>query len=170
LVKPPANFPASGTVTGYIGGVVPTQNQEEIGDAIDFSYASIDFFSVDKLTPKGPRANADVGEPHDSSRPLVKVGPTSAGSWWCEEGGWPSPAKRATTEVFYVFSGRGYVSDEDGQRHHFGPGDTVVLPKGWSGRWDILEAIHKVWFVHDHPRVEETYSPSGPSSPPTATS
>ena len=159
MVKPPANFPASGTVTGYIGGVVPNQNQEEIGGAIDFSYASIDFFSVDKLTPKGPRANADVGEPHDSSRPLVKVGPTSAGSWWCEEGGWPSPAKRATTEVFYVLSGRGYVSDEDGQRHHFGPGDTVVLPKGWSGRWDILEAIHKVWFVHDHPRVEETSSP-----------
>jgi len=34
-----------------------------------------------------------------------------------------------------------------------GPGDLVILPKGWSGRWDVLEGIHKIWFVADHPDV-----------------
>ena len=33
------------------------------------------------------------------------------------------------------------------------PGDVVVLPKQWSGRWDIYRQIHKVWVVHDHPDV-----------------
>lgn len=128
-------------------------------EPITFSHAPLSYFALDLLTPKGPRAGADVGQPHDATRPLVKVGPTSAGSWWCAAGGWPSPNQRATTEVFYVFTGRGCLTDLDGQRHEFGPGDTVILPKGWSGRWDVFEAIHKVWVVHDHPNIEETANP-----------
>jgi len=38
-------------------------------------------------------------------------------------------------------------------------GDTVILPKCWSGRWDITEAIHKVWIVHDHPDIEGASTP-----------
>jgi len=133
-----------------------TSGDEDAADPTTFSHAPFSYFSVDKLTPKGPRKNADVGEPHDATRMLAKAGPFSCGSWWCAEGGWPSPALRETTEVFYVFDGRGCVTDLDGKKHHFGPGDTVILPKGWSGRWDIMEAIHKVWFVYDHPIIEET--------------
>ena len=60
---------------------------------------------------------------------------------------------RTTTEVFYVWSGHGCVTDLDGQPHYFGPGDTVVLPKDWTGRWDVLADIHKVWLVNDHPSL-----------------
>jgi triosephosphate isomerase len=119
-----------------------------------FSHAPISYFDIEKLKSKGPRKNADVGEPHDSSRPLAKDGSLSTGSWWCAAGGWPSPALRATTEVFYVLEGHGCVSDLDGTRNFFGPGDTVILPKGWSGRWDVLQDIHKVWAVTDHPDVQ----------------
>lgn len=123
-----------------------------------FVHAPLSYFALDQLEAKGPRANADVGQPHDATRPLVK-GTTSVGSWWCAAGGWPSPALRATTEVFFVFDGRGCLTDLDGMRHEFGPGDTVILPKGWSGRWDVLQDIHKVWVVVDHPNIEETSSP-----------
>ena len=121
---------------------------------LSFSHAPLSFFALDKLTPKGPRKNADVGEPADATRPLVKVGSASVGSWSCSEGGWDSPTPRPTTEVFYVFTGEGSVTDLDGTKHPFGPGDTVILPKGWSGRWDIVKAIHKVWVVHDHPDMD----------------
>jgi len=47
------------------------------------------------------------------------------------------------------------VTDTDGTEHYFGVGDTVILPKGWSGRWDVLQDIHKVWVVHDHANIEE---------------
>ena len=49
-----------------------------------------------------------------------------------------------------MLSGHGILTDADGARGCFGPGDVVVLPKGWHGRWDVLVAIHKVWFVHEH--------------------
>lgn len=149
-----------GTVASA-GVVTPTQtvDQSHQDGMATFAHAPLSFFSLDKLTPKGPRKGADIGTPHDATRPLAKVGAVSAGSWWCAEGGWPSPAKRATTEVFFVFSGHGCLTDTDGTRHYFGPGCTVTLPKGWSGRWDVLEDIHKVWFVHDHPNVEDTCDP-----------
>ena len=95
-----------------------------------FSHAQKEYFDIPNLLPKGFRNNADVGEPHDSTRPLAKDGSLATGSWWCAAGGWPSPALRATTEVFYVFSGNGCVTDLDGTRNYFGPGDTVILPKG----------------------------------------
>ena len=122
-------------------------------DPTKFSHASRAYFNVENLTPKGPRPNADVGEPHDSTRRLTTMGSTSAGSWWCAEGGWPSLTPRTTTEVFMVLGGHGCTTDLDGTQHYFGPGDIVVLPKGWSGRWDVLGDIHKVWCTHDHPTI-----------------
>ena len=154
----------------------PTQwaNDDDDEHVIALAHAPLSYFALDQLQSKGPRKNADVGQPHDATRPLVQVDTTtsgsspttssstsiSAGSWWCAQGGWPSPALRDTTEVFYVFCGHGCVTDSDGTtKHYFSPGDTVILPKGWSGRWDVLQDIHKVWFVHDHPKVEETSHP-----------
>ena len=119
-----------------------------------FSHAPLSYFALEKLTPKGRRKNVDNGDPHDRSRPLVKVGTASVGSWHCTEGVWDSAAPRPTTESFYVLTGEASVTDLDGTRHSFGPGDTVVLPKGWSGRWDVTKAIHKVWVVHDHEDVK----------------
>ena len=115
-----------------------------------FTHAPLSYFALAQLTPKGQRKNTDIGDPQDASRPLVKVGTASVGSWHCTEGGWDSAAPRPTTECFYVLTGQASVTDLDGTQHAFGPGDTVVLPKGWSGRWDVTEAIHKMWVVHDH--------------------
>jgi uncharacterized cupin superfamily protein len=115
-------------------------------EAVPLHHAPLADFAVDLLTAKGPRPSADVGDPHDATRPLVRDvdGTSSAGSWWCSRGGWPRRSPRTTTEIFHVLSGFGCVTDVDGRRHFFGQGDTVILPKGWSGRWDIAEPIHKV--------------------------
>jgi triosephosphate isomerase len=123
-----------------------------------FYSAPISHFSIDKLTSKGPRKNADIGSPHDSTKGLASVGNLKAGSWWCAAGGWPSPNPRDTTEIFYVLEGHACVTDMDGTRNFFGPGDVVVLPKEWSGRWDVLNDIHKVWVVVDHPDVSNVRS------------
>jgi uncharacterized cupin superfamily protein len=124
-----------------------------------FQHAPLDYFAIPNLTPKGPRANADVGQPHDATLKLGQDGDLRSGSWWCAAGGWPSLKQRATTEIFFVLKGQGCLTDIDGMRHYFGPGDTVILPKGWCGRWDVLEDIHKVWFVHDHPNIEVPCQP-----------
>ena len=128
-------------------------------DLFHLLHAPISAGSIEKLQPKGPRANADVGQPHEASVDFFEMGKFSVGSWWCGAGGWPSPRQRDSTEVFFVLSGRGCVTDVDGVPHEFGPGDTVTLPKGWSGRWDVLEDIHKIWFVHEHANIEESGYP-----------
>lgn len=126
-------------------------------------HAPPSYFAWDQLDYKGKRKNVDVGDPEDYSRPLAKglaSGTTSCGSWACTEGGWDSPTKRPTTEWFFVMSGAGAVTDPDGTRHDFGPGDVVVLPKGWYGRWDVTHKIHKVWVIHDHDEIPGFGSPT----------
>lgn len=119
-------------------------------------HAPLSFFALDKLAAKGSRraqgSLVDVGEPYDFSRPIAKQSwnGASVGSWACTPGGWDSPKLRPTTETFLVLDGQGAVTDADGLVHPFGPGDVVVLPKHWCGRWDISHTIHKVWVVHDH--------------------
>jgi uncharacterized cupin superfamily protein len=129
---------------------------------IPFVHAPISHFALNQLAAKGSRRSqgslVDVGEPLDFSRPLVagaegEWNGARSGSWACTEGGWDSPKLRPTTESFLVLDGEGMVTDADGMQHPFGPGDVVVLPKHWCGRWDIFRQIHKVWVVHDHPDV-----------------
>lgn len=118
-----------------------------------FHAAPFSHFDMTQLELKGPRSNVDVGDPHDYGRPFVKGaldGNAACGSWACTPGGWDSPNARPSTEWFYVLSGNGSVSDPDGTPHPFGPGDVVVLSKGWYGRWDITEHIHKIWLTHAH--------------------
>ena len=126
-----------------------------LDDRTAFRAAPLSYFALDQLELKGPRSNVDVGDPHDYARPFVKGaldGAVSCGSWACSPGGWNSPNPRPSTEWFYVLGGRGAVTDPDGVEHAFGPGDVVILPEGWRGRWDIHEHIHKVWLTltHDH--------------------
>jgi len=165
--SPPEGFVGSGNVV--VGSVVPTTGAPTAApeqSSIEFQHAARSFFAEHRLAPKGSRRSqgglVDVGEPHDFSRPLAKDGEgkvakwsgASAGSWACTSGGWDSPKLRPTTEVFLVLDGQGCVTDADGVAHPFGPGDVVVLPKRWYGRWDITQHIHKIWVVHDHPDVE----------------
>lgn len=116
-----------------------------------FAWAPSSYFDTDQLTSKGPRGDADKGSPCCASRVLFKGKQSSVGSWHCTEGGFPV-VKRPTTEVFHILEGEGTLTDAiDGTVHFWRAGDLVVLPKGWSGRWDINKAIHKIWVVNDHP-------------------
>lgn len=115
-----------------------------------YKYASRAYFSVQELTKMGTRMNADVGNPQDAYRKLYDVGPTSCGSWSCTQGGWSSTKPRSTTKVFHILNGRACVTDFDGTKNHFGPGDTVIMPKDWTGRWDVLEDVHTIYVKKSH--------------------
>ena len=40
-----------------------------------------------------------------------------------------------------VLAGDGFLIDDDGTRHELTPGTALALPSGWSGTWDIREAV-----------------------------
>ena len=93
------------------------------------------------------------GRPHDYGRPFVKGaldGSAACGSWACSPGAGTRPTRAPSTEWFYVLSGRGCGRTRTGAPHTLRPGRRGGAPRGWYGRWDITEHIHKIWLTHTH--------------------
>ncbi|MEV0946864.1 cupin domain-containing protein [Rhodococcus sp. NPDC049939] len=100
-----------------------------------------------ELTPAGQRPGADSGDPQ--LRTLSVDGSTDAqiGIWECEPGGWPV-IDRPDTETCYIISGKATLTDEEtGTKVDIAAGDFVVLPVGWSGRWDVTETLRKAYSI-----------------------
>ena len=47
------------------------------------------------------------------------------------------------TEYVLMISGSVIVTEKDGLAKTFGAGDTFVIPKGWTGTWDVQERMKK---------------------------
>jgi uncharacterized cupin superfamily protein len=156
-----------------------------------FSHAPKSYFAIDNLTLQGT-AHGQQPTPQHASRQLVIQGAsspaafqtalskTTVGSWWCSTGSaWTVGQPRTSTMVFHVWSGHAHVIDAaaaagnggddnnetTAQQHFFGPGDTVILPKGWTGRWNVQQDIHTVWFDYEHEIDIQLQQDSGSSSP-----
>lgn len=101
---------------------------------------------TDPLEPVGPREGADTGDPQVSLLELYAGGATEAGLWACTPGGW-AITDRPDTEVVLILEGRVRMTDAGGDSREIGPGEVMVLPKGWSGRWEVLETTRKLYVV-----------------------
>lgn len=101
-----------------------------------------------ELEPTGPRAGADHGHPMTATRVLHASpdGALQVGIWECTAGGW-SIVDRPDTETVHILSGHARITDADGTTHDLLAGDAIVLPRGWSGRWDILETTRKLYVI-----------------------
>lgn len=99
------------------------------------------------LQARGRRAGADVGDAQVQSASIAS-GDGVSGIWECTPGGWPV-VNRNNTEVCYVLSGAGTVFDDETQTlTHLSPGDTLILPAGWTGRWEITETMRKFFVTY----------------------
>ena len=54
---------------------------------------------------------------------------------------------RTNTEICSIVSGTGVITDADGTKRQLVPGSVLTLPKGWSGRWDIISTLRKVYVI-----------------------
>jgi uncharacterized cupin superfamily protein len=100
----------------------------------------------DPLAPWGRRPEAS-GEAATRGRKLLDHdGLPAAGIWACTPGSW-TVSDRQDTEVSVVLSGRGRITDADGEAREIEAGDLLILPLGWSGQWEILEPLRKIYVV-----------------------
>lgn len=100
------------------------------------------------LTAAGQRHGADQGDPQLRIFAAEHGAHGDVGFWECTPGGWPV-SDRQDTEVAYILSGKGEITDEtSGVVHSIGAGDLVVLPVGWTGRWDIEETVRKIYVIY----------------------
>ncbi|MDJ0511978.1 MAG: cupin domain-containing protein [Methyloceanibacter sp.] len=58
------------------------------------------------------------------------------------------------TEYVLMLSGRLVVVNEDGSSNTFEAGDTFVIPKGFTGIWDVQERMKKQHIKIGDPRAE----------------
>lgn len=94
----------------------------------------------------GPRAGADSGDPRMSGRIFFEGGGVQVGVWECTPGGWPIES-RPDHETVQILAGRARLTNADGSSVELVTGDVLTLPKGWSGRWDIIETVRKLYFI-----------------------
>jgi uncharacterized cupin superfamily protein len=98
------------------------------------------------LTPAGQRAGADKGDPQIAVADVSDTDGIQVGVWECTPGGWPV-VDRPNTEVATILSGKAIITDANGTERTLVEGSVVTLPKGWTGRWDVVETTRKVYVI-----------------------
>lgn len=106
-----------------------------------------DMVSKETLHNWKQRADATHGtSPQSASKNFYDVGPTDVGYWTCTPGSFAVTTPRPTAEGFYVLEGVFFLTNHaDGNTQRCVAGDTVVLPKGWTGEWNVVETVQKLW-------------------------
>ncbi|WP_121062629.1 cupin domain-containing protein [Chachezhania antarctica] len=103
-------------------------------------------------TPLGPFASKPTtltDEQEEASAMLWQApdGHMKIGVWECTPGHFTAD-RTAAGEYCHILSGRASVTNADGSgAREIGPGDLLVLPKGWSGEWVIHEHMRKLFLI-----------------------
>ena len=57
-------------------------------------------------------------------------------------------------EFYHMLEGEVVIADEDGGERTFHPGDTIVVPAGFVGTWDVKLPTKK-FYAHYPPRADQ---------------
>ncbi|GGP24270.1 cupin domain-containing protein [Silvimonas amylolytica] len=73
----------------------------------------------------------------------------SSGIWASEVGSWRIEFGPAEEEFFSIIEGRARVYDEAGAFAEVGPGEALVIPAGFKGRFEVLEPVKKYFAIYE---------------------
>jgi uncharacterized cupin superfamily protein len=68
-----------------------------------------------------------------------------AGEWSCSAGAWR--VQYAEWEYCRILAGRVRLTGDDGSVTEAGPGDNLVIEPGFSGVWENLEPVRKIYVI-----------------------
>lgn len=71
-------------------------------------------------------------------------GTLDIGIWECTPGHFIAD-RTAAAEFCYFLQGKIIMTHLDGTRRDLGPGDAIMLPRGWKGTWEIVEHTRKIY-------------------------
>ena len=71
-------------------------------------------------------------------------GALDIGVWECTPGLFTAD-RSAAAEFCHFLQGKIVMTHVDGTKKTLGPGDAIMLPKGWKGTWEIVEHTRKIY-------------------------
>lgn len=79
--------------------------------------------------------------------PLAGAQRFYSGVWRSELGHWRIAMSPTEQEVFTVLEGRCRVHSDTGESTEAGPGQAVRIPAGFTGSFEVLETLTKVYVI-----------------------
>ena len=79
--------------------------------------------------------------------PLGAAQRVYSGVWRSEPGHWRIAMGPTEQEVFTVLEGRCRVHRPDGTHEEAGPGQSVRIPAGFTGSFEVVETVVKVYVI-----------------------
>lgn len=76
----------------------------------------------------------------------AKWGQIRTGVWEATAGKTIS-IKGETFEFCHILSGKCEISQDGGETHVFGAGDSFVMKPGFTGTWNTLETVKKIYVI-----------------------
>ena len=101
-----------------------------------------------------PAVSRAIGVPPlrlTSERYAADDGALSIGDWACEPGAWRIAFADNKEEFFCIRHGRVQLIAENGHAEAFGPGEAAVIPAGFRGVFEVLEAVEKYYVIVTRP-------------------
>ena len=97
-----------------------------------------------------PRAERrEIGVPERRTWVLYESAPAGlvAGIWECEVGRWRIQMDPTEHEYMVVLAGRCRLHAADGGFTEAGPGEALVIPAGFAGSFEVLQALRKHFVI-----------------------
>lgn len=108
--------------------VLPTTPIGDLGEAI----------AAEKLVSGAPRTGARPAYENEAAGFYT-------GIWESEVGAWRVAYEE--DELCVILAGRVRLTGADGAAREFGPGDAFVVPRGFTGVWETLEPVRKIYAI-----------------------
>lgn len=89
------------------------------------------------------------GQPRESVRNIFtdSSGHFFCGIWSCTPGTWR--VSYTENEFCHLLRGRISITNTKGQSEEFVPGDSFVIPAGFTGIWRVIEAAQKLYAIYE---------------------
>lgn len=121
--------------------------------------ASLDVIDFSSATPeisesKPPAERLLAGNPVATAKNYFSdaAGNFFAGIWESTSGRWH--VRYSEHEFCHITRGRVRIRSANGKQWEFGPGASFVMPAGFTGTWEVLEPVSKLYVIYE-PRAAE---------------
>ena len=115
----------------------------------DFSIIDFARAPAETTKSKPPAERLLGGNPEQIARNYFSdaTGRFFAGVWESTPGRWR--VRYSENEFCHITRGRVRIEDESGRQWTFAPGDSFVIPAGFSGTWHVLEPTSKLYVIYE---------------------